>query len=421
MRVLAITSLFPHAADPQSAPFNRQQLAALGELCELEVWGTLPWFPGKRVFVPGERGRTLIPTHERIDGLPVMHPRTPYIPRVGHALSVPLYAGALARPMWRRRDQVDVILGSWAYPDGAAAIALGGLIRAPVVVKLHGSDINVVAARRAPQAILKRMLPRAGGIVAVSRPLAQRAEELGVPRERIHVVYNGIDRSRFRPQVRTEARNRLGLQDNVRWLVYCGHLKRTKGIEDLMNAFVRMSRHHPDVRLAVVGDGPDRAACDRAAASVPGRILLVGPQPHAAIPEWMAACDALVLPSWNEGTPNVVLEALSCGRRVVATDAGGTADLVTSHLLGELVPPRAPAALAEALARAASTPYDPDEVAAAAPAGDWRESAGALHRVLVAALDRRRRRSELGAPERVDEARAPLRAPAPGDRVRSHG
>jgi len=111
----------------------------------------------------------------------------------------------------------------------------------------------------------------------------------------------------------------------------------------------------------------------------------VGPQPLGAIPTWMAACDLLVLPSHAEGTPNVVLEALACGRRVVASAVGGIPDLITSATLGTLVPPHQPDALATALTQALRTPYAAEAVAELGARGGWEPSAAALHAVLVAA------------------------------------
>jgi glycosyltransferase involved in cell wall biosynthesis len=99
----------------------------------------------------------------------------------------------------------------------------------------------------------------------------------------------------------------------------------------------------------------------------------------------MAACVVLVLPSWNEGTPNAVLEALACGRRVVATRVGGVPDVVDAPELGELVEPRRPDELAAALGRAAVAPYDPAEVARRGARGDWDQSAARLYEVLVGA------------------------------------
>jgi glycosyltransferase involved in cell wall biosynthesis len=103
------------------------------------------------------------------------------------------------------------------------------------------------------------------------------------------------------------------------------------------------------------------------------------------IPSWLAACDVLVLPSHVEGTPNVVLEALACGRRVVASAVGGVPDLITSATLGTLVPARDPAQLATALTQALRTPYAPEAVAELGARGGWEASAAALHAVLAAA------------------------------------
>ncbi|HEY6173359.1 MAG TPA: glycosyltransferase, partial [Kofleriaceae bacterium] len=130
--------------------------------------------------------------------------------------------------------------------------------------------------------------------------------------------------------------------------------------------------------------GPLRATLE---AALPPRATLFGAQSLEQIPTWMAACDILVLPSHVEGTPNVVLEALACGRRVVATAVGGVPDLITSEALGALVPAHQPDALAAALTQALRTGYAAEAVAEAGARGGWEASAAALHAVLVAAAD----------------------------------
>jgi glycosyltransferase involved in cell wall biosynthesis len=112
------------------------------------------------------------------------------------------------------------------------------------------------------------------------------------------------------------------------------------------------------------------------------RARLIPRQPLERVPLYMAAADILVLPSHSEGTPNVVLEALASGRRVVATAVGGVPDLLTSPTLGTLVPPGDPDALADALMIALRQPYDADQVAKLGARGGWAASAAALHAVL---------------------------------------
>lgn len=386
MRVLAITKIFPNAAEPLSAPFNRQQFAELAKLCELEVWGTIPWFPGASLLARwSSAGKVAaVPRAESIEGISVRHPRTLFVPRVAHVTWGPLYAASLAPLLPRARGRFDVVLGSWAYPDGFAAIAFAHALGVPAVVKLHGSDINVNAKLPGPRQLLRFALPRAAAVVAVSRELARLVAELGVPQARIAVVGNGIDTEIFRPRSRQEARQRAGLPE-APTIVYVGNLKEEKGVLDLAEAFALLAAREPSPRLVIVGQGPARAALEQRLAPLGDRVTLAGARPLEEVPHWMAAADVVTLASWNEGTPNVLLEALACGRRVVATRVGGVPDVVTSPIQGELVGAREPAALAEALSRALATPYDPERVAASRAGATWTTSAQALHRVLAEA------------------------------------
>lgn len=387
LRVLVVTRLFPNAADPAFAPFNRQQFAALAERCDVEVLATIPWFPGAGLLSRwSAAGRLLaVPREERIAGLPVRHPRYLQLPVVGRPIADRLYVASLARELAGRRGRQDVLLAAWAFPDGVAAVELAARLGIPAVVKVHGTDLNVLGRSGAVARRLRRALPRAARLVAVSRPLADVAASLGVPRDRIDVVANGVDAALFRPRERAEARAALGRADGSRWLLFVGRLEPAKGILDLLEAFTLLRRRRGDVRLVIVGDGSARQACRRAA-DADDRVLLAGPRPLEEIPLWMGACDALVLPSWAEGTPNVVLEALACGRRAVATAVGGVPDVVDAPELGELVPPRDPAALAAAMDRAASADVPAAVVARAGARQGWAESAARLEQVLRRAV-----------------------------------
>ncbi|HSN29908.1 MAG TPA: glycosyltransferase family 4 protein [Kofleriaceae bacterium] len=386
LRVLAITKIFPNAAEPLSAPFNRQQFAALAEHCDLQVMATIPWFPGAGLLGRWSSAGRLarVPRREHIAGLDVTHPRTLFFPRLAHATWGPLYAASIAPAVAPYRGKVDVVLGSWAYPDGFAAVIAARLLGVPAVVKLHGSDINSIAKLPGPRRLLAWALPRASRVVAVSKPLADEAAALGVPRDRIAIVMNGVDGSLFQPRDRAAARASLGLPPGP-LAVYVGNLKPEKGILDLCAAWPSVVRHIPDATLAIVGGGPLRGEVEAQVAPLGERVRVVGPQPLEQVPTWMAAADLLVLPSHTEGTPNVVLEALASGRRVVATSVGGVPDLITDRTLGQLVPPKNPDALADALVLALRQPYDPAEVARLGARGGWAASAAALHDVLKSA------------------------------------
>ena len=392
LRVLVITKIFPNAAEPLSAPFNRQQLVALARTgdVDLDVMATIPWFPGAGLAARWSSAGRLasVPRRETIDGIDVEHPRTLFIPRGAMATWGPLYAASIARAVARRRGAVDVVLGTWLYPDGFAAVVAARQLGVPAVVKLHGSDVNVIAQEPGPRRLVRWALQRASRVVAVSRALGDEAVKLGAARDRVAVVMNGVDGALFQPRDRAAARAELGLGPGP-LAVYIGNLKPEKGVEDLAAAFEALAARRPDARLAIIGGGPLQAKLAAIAARVPdARMALVGPQPFDRVPVWMAAADVVCLASWAEGTPNVVLEALASGRRVVATAVGGVPDLITAPALGTLVPAHDPAAFADALDAALATPYDPAEVAALGARGGWAASAAALREVLAAAATR---------------------------------
>ncbi|MGE0871055.1 MAG: glycosyltransferase family 4 protein [Kofleriaceae bacterium] len=386
LRVLAITKIFPNAAEPLSAPFNRQQFSALASRCELHVMGTIPWFPGAGLLGRWSSAGRLgaVPLHETIEGIEVTHPRTLFVPKLAHATWGPLYAASIAPWLRRYRGVVDVVLGSWAYPDGFAAVIAAKLLGLPCVVKLHGSDINVIAKLPGPRRLTSWALPQASRVVAVSRALGEAAVALGVSRDRIDIVMNGVDAELFHPRDRAAARSELALPLDVPIALYVGNLKSDKGVLDLATAWQTVSRSLPQAVLVVVGDGPARATLHAARTE---QMRLVGAHPLDDIPLFMAAADLLVLPSHAEGTPNVVLEALACGRRVVATSVGGIPDLIHNEQLGALVPPHDPDALATTLVTELRKPYDPDMVAQLGARGGWDASAAALHAVLVGAAN----------------------------------
>jgi teichuronic acid biosynthesis glycosyltransferase TuaC len=387
LRVLVVTKLFPNSVRPSFSIFNRLQMKALGESCDVDIRATIPWFPGARLVEKWSAAGQFadVPGEEIIDGAKVMHPRYLAIPKIGRRLAPALYAASLWPSVRHLKGQVDVVLGCWAFPDGLASVLLAERLGAAVAIKVHGSDLNVLPKTPVLRRMLAHGLPRAHRLIAVSRPLGERAAELGVRRDRIEIVLNGVDRGIFRVHERGEAREALGVPRAGRLIVYVGRLDRAKGVLDLLEAFRGLALLKLDLNLALVGGGPELARCQAVAAEFPGRMFLPGALPMAEVSRWMGACDILTLPSWNEGTPNVLLEAFACGRRVVATDVGGIPDVVTSPVLGDLIPARDVSALASALGKAAYANYDTAPLTAAAPYG-WPESGARLHDVLQAAV-----------------------------------
>jgi glycosyltransferase involved in cell wall biosynthesis len=143
-----------------------------------------------------------------------------------------------------------------------------------------------------------------------------------------------------------------------------------KGVTDLLKAAVELAARRPRLELVLVGEGQQHAELEAAlAASGSGlKVRFTGALPPVEVARWMRACDVFCLPSLNEGCPNVVIEALSTGRPVVASSVGAIPDLL-DDTRGILTPPRDPRALAAALDTALDRRWDTETIAASARRG----------------------------------------------------
>jgi starch synthase (maltosyl-transferring) len=178
----------------------------------------------------------------------------------------------------------------------------------------------------------------------------------GWPRHALDIIPNGIDLDRLGHPSPLD-RPSLGLDPDAVVALFAGRIERQKDLPTLLDAARVVARSRPTFRLLLAGEGPDRPALMALTAADPDLSRAV----HwlgfrADLPRLMATADILVLPSLWEGMPNVVLEAMSIGLPVVATDVEGSRDLVLPGQTGWLVPPADPTALAIALLDAHDRP-----------------------------------------------------------------
>jgi glycosyltransferase involved in cell wall biosynthesis len=375
LRGLVLTNLFATPDQPNRGPFNQRQFAELQKLHDLLV--IVP-MPRRR---PGKAGNGAVSMWKTAAGstaiaMPVWHPAI--IGRLLNAWWLYRVSKAVLR-QHIREWRPQFVVGSFAYPDGVAATMLGRSLGVPVIIKVHGSDINLMARDPIIRLQLRWAFRRAAGVVAVSRALVDRMQELGLQHPHTLLVYNGIDKTVFRPLDRDAARAMLGLPVSKRRILYIGNLKRDKGVVDLLRAFQRLATELPDVDLEFVGAGPaaDELGQSIAAAGLAARVHLRGARPHDEMPHWLAACDILCLPSHAEGVPNVLVEAQASGRPVVASAVGGVPEVVRNGA-GLLVPPREVDTLKGALVQALNSTWDSDRIVRDCPLPSWQESAQRL-------------------------------------------
>lgn len=186
-------------------------------------------------------------------------------------------------------------------------------------------------------------------VVAPSHYSASLVTGWSVPADRVQVIYNALDPLPNLPS-HEDARARLGLNGQV--IVTVARLTPWKGIAGLIEAVGVLRQTLPDVKLVVVGDGPERANLEAAAAPFGGAVSLVGMQSPERVSFYLRAADVFALFSTYEGLPHTVLEAMQVGVPVVVSDAGGNTEVVTEGETGWVVKAGNVAALTTALREA---------------------------------------------------------------------
>jgi teichuronic acid biosynthesis glycosyltransferase TuaC len=359
MKITVVTSYFPTSARPYGGNSAFQTLrfleahASIEVICPLERYPRIPGLTPSRYEPadPAWQAPEFKTTYIEYPAIPIL--TRPFNGRVCAHLLLPHVR--LSRP--------DLILNYWLYPDGYAAVRVGRALGVPVIVGAIGSDIRT---RNDPVTIhfVRQTMLRADAVITVSEELRQRAIAQGIPAERVTAILNGCDTSVFHPGDRARARGKAGCGAESELILYAGNLLASKGLGELMEAFIELSKSRPRLRLAMVGQGPYGEALARraAAAGVEDRVTMPGRGDAAGVAGWMRAADVFCLPSYSEGCPNVVIEALACGRPVVATRVGGIPELV-DETRGLLIPPRDAGELCRALDRALSKRWDSEAIA----------------------------------------------------------
>jgi sugar transferase (PEP-CTERM/EpsH1 system associated) len=221
----------------------------------------------------------------------------------------------------------------------------------------HGRDVFDLHGKNLKYNLLRKLArPLVHHYIAVSKDLANWLEHtVGVERQRISQIYNGVDSLRFHP--RREERSLIGpdgfMNGNELLIGSVGRMAQVKDFPTLVDAFLRLLSDLPEsrkrLRLVIVGEGSSRAECLDLLSAAGAEHLAWLPGERADVAEIMRALDVFVLPSLGEGISNTILEAMASGLPVVATDVGGNPELVEHDRTGKLVPAGESAALVQAL------------------------------------------------------------------------
>jgi glycosyltransferase involved in cell wall biosynthesis len=235
-------------------------------------------------------------------------------------------------------------------------------------------------------------LNRAAAVVGQSQELQRLLREAGVKPEKLHTIYNGVEQDVFVPGDRAAARAELGLPAAEQILLYVGNLLPVKNPLLLVQAHAELLKRNPGppCRLVMIGTGPLRGAIERESARLGtrGLVLLAGSQPPASVTRYLQAASLVCISSRNEGLPNVLNEAFSCGRRVVATRVGGIPEVLTGDFLGRVGEPGNAAAMAEAIQAVLAEPEESEKIIRHVRQYSWENCAAQHARLLEAAAQK---------------------------------
>jgi glycosyltransferase involved in cell wall biosynthesis len=392
IRTVLFSTLYPSAARPIHGIFvetRLRELLSTGAV-QTRVVAPVPWFPSthERFGEYGHMART--PRREQRHGVEVRHPRYLLLPKIGMNLAPLALAISAAPAMQALIDEgfdFDLIDAHYYYPDGVAAALLARHFRKPLAITARGTDLNLIPQHALPRRMIRWAAGRAEASIGVCAALVDVLRGWGIADSRLHVMRNGVDLRRFHPEPPAAARLQLGIE-GAPVLLSVGHLIERKGHHLLIGALPMVLQRHPQARLLIVGEGPERASLEAQviALGLQSRVTLTGALPNDTLATWYSAADVLILASSREGWANVLLEAMACGTPVVATRIWGTPEVVSTDDVGLLVEQRSSEGLAASLLQMLESPRDRGRVRRYAEGFGWEQTSQAqvsLFRELV--------------------------------------
>ncbi len=151
----------------------------------------------------------------------------------------------------------DVIDAHYFYPDGVAAALLAKRFNKPLTITARGTDLNLIPAYALPRRMMQWAASRAAASIGVCAALVDVLRAWDIPKDRLHVMRNGVDLKRFRPVPQEQARAQLGLS-GYPLLVSVGHLVERKGHHIAIEALAKLLPRQPDARLIIISEGEER-------------------------------------------------------------------------------------------------------------------------------------------------------------------
>ncbi|MDV2481192.1 glycosyltransferase family 4 protein [Methanoculleus sp. Wushi-C6] len=256
---------------------------------------------------------------------------------------------AVTRIIKRNNLRFQLIHAHFTWSAGYVGACLKEEYDTPFVVTAHGYDIYSLPFRDADwKSRIEHVLNTADAITTVSNSNRECIERLNVATP-VFVIPNGYNEAIFYPKDSAGCRRSLGLPLDKKIILSVGNFSPIKGHKYLISAVKEVAKHQNDILCIIIGSGQTFQSLERQIKSeqLEQYVRLVDRKPHGELSLWMNACDIFVLPSVRESFGLVQIEAMACGKPVVATRNGGSEEIIVSQDCGLLVEPKNSHELAE--------------------------------------------------------------------------
>jgi len=374
-KLLLLTDNFPPLNESlYRGIFIKELVSALANhLSEIDVITTIPLSFSKNIL-----HTIFYYKNYKYSNINVRYIKTPVLPLISKTFKqisfMELATQSVIRIVNKYKD-IDIINAHFIWPSGFIAVKIKEVKEIPVVITAHGYDVyELPFLNKKFTSLISKILASSDHIVTVSSTNKDiLVNKLNVSPGKVTVIPNGYDPKKFKPIPRTVARNILNLPYEKKLLLNVANLVPVKGHVYLLLAYRKILNFRKDVHLVLVGGGPLRRKLEKYAKflGIRDRVHIIGPRPHSEIPLWMNAADLFILSSLREGNPTVVVEALGCGLPIIASKVGGIPEVLTSHELGYLCPPKDVECFAQKILEGLERPWDRKRILSYAQRYRW--------------------------------------------------
>ena len=353
MRILFFSSIFPNGLQPTHGVFNLRMIQGLMAKHDIRVVSPVSWVTelGKCI---RERSYIRKMDYSVTGNLHATYPRYLYPPKLFRTKYDRFMKFSVIRSLKRisKEFKPDVILSYWTHPDSAVAVEFAHQLGIPAVAMVGGSDVLLLGKRGKRRESILNVLHDADRVLTVSKDLANCIKRDGVNPSKVDVVYRGVNTSKFKPGNQLKEKSALGLSSKYHIAMQVGRLVTLKGHTDFITACNILYQRGEPIKGYIVGGGPlyHKLQAQITSHRLDNVVHLVGPVPHQRLVKWYQAADSVVLPSHSEGVPNVLLEAIACGKAFIASNVGGIPEIADPDI-DILVPPSNAAELANAMSQ----------------------------------------------------------------------